>query len=597
MSQAVNLLSYSRRRYEQMQPSSYVLGVGKTGAAGPNGKIKSAFDHFDFPRDRMRGATDRRPTKAAEVLCHLAQRTVAEKRKIYARLEEIAWETLFLEEDCGGGAKTSGEGSLRTRGKDHGVEVANFALLNEDEDAEGAAGSAALRSFYLAEQDPSGRTGEESGRSTGSRSTEDWTSEDDKSTLVHARELVETLMREFQVLRGPATEADEVVEHVPLEWWHDAPSIAEQYEEALMRVVARLDEVIEEQRRSRNGQQQGEGVEQGLSGELEESHKDNNEQFEASSLLLRRLLFLQLQKRLKEEAYSLRIAEIGIFQAKTTLAFLEKCGLPGWISLQYHAVDPWLDEMNEFRLMAEVVDVESDADTVFREVIQKFVQFTTAEEKENNIELGSTDSVRLGASSISPSTAEGAAGAPTPEQARPSSTHPSRTPTSKKVHHPHPNKNPIPPNHDQRNNRNYIVTPSELLRRNRQQYGKHVKGPFVISEFQRVPRDAKGLFVHRRNSLKATHNMEDLDIVFLDGDHSLQGFLQDMYAYAAKTQHYASGHDFNIGNFPGIGLSLLHSRVPGTMPYNAFGHRYANSTIFMDSDYCWWMRVGQDKTH
>ena len=136
-----------------------------------------------------------------------------------------------------------------------------------------------------------------------------------------------------------------------------------------------------------------------------------------------------------------------------------------------------------------------------------------------------------------------------------------------------------------------LTSPERILMHRRVAAGVVIKHPFLVPDHEMVPRDSDGIFIHKKNSVRAAHNIEDVDLAFVDGDHSLNGFLADMYSYAGKVAHYISGHDFNLGTFPGIGIALLHCRVPGTKPFDRFGWRFENSTVMMDVDYTWWMKV------
>ncbi|CAD7942492.1 unnamed protein product [Amoebophrya sp. A120] len=573
----------------------------------PTGKnLRSGFNMFDLPRERTRGAADRRVTKASEVLCTLLQKAVTEKRILFGRLLEKTRQWILYPTP-----KDFTLLSERTRSADQGGIFEGDFQISTNEDGEfslDTAMDAVLAGLrFFAKQQDQGRENQQGG--------------------------------------AP-------LEYVPIEHWYSARPILEQFGQEARNVAHRLNQLqtfLSKQenkgaarepdddddgkndpdarsRTGRGGTNEDEDVGDSLPpSKAEQSSIDERSRVEdeitpvaihlAESVnfalmeKLRQEVFLFLRKKLMQDAYLLRVAEIGIFQGKTTMDVLARCQLPGWILIQYHLVDPWLQEMDEFRLMAEVTDVSESADTVYESVIRNLTHFATmtndpeaedhpedersrgdhpekelvaAAQRENHKQeqehVVEDDVLLEDSRSTSTSSTSAISSTSTARTASTSSIASREAAPSEVV-------KPAEP----------VVTPQILLRRARQRYRTQIPGPFIVEENQRVGRDSVGLFVHRRNSMRATHNLEDLDVVFLDGDHSLQGFLQDMYAYAAKTQYYASGHDFNLANFPGIGLSLLHSRTPGTPPYNAFGHRYANSTIYVDSDYVWWMRVGSDK--
>eukprot|EP00392_Amoebophrya_sp_AT5.2_P016762 g17058.t1 len=599
-SAVVVLDDYARSRHHAAVKGTEDSAFGYVLPVGEN--RRSGFDVFDLPRERTRGAADRRIVKASEVLCDLVQKTVAEKRSVYARLQERARTGLLMllrgvedpEVEFSGQGPGAGAHHLlfqgaRTRSKAMEVKKTRPRTPRAGSREEGAGAGVPTVSDLLEKYEHDMHTNLDIPEGESERDEQETAAEGSSNTQPPApssgpplrrtssseefTELERSLFAGLRLL--PGRSGDNQLEYVPIEHWYTSKAIATQFADEIDTVLRNAKELIFDKFKISNDPFQ----EAELQGGHEHDHKLNDKEQKQKQALYAaawrkslteefldpRKVYRFIRKKLTEEAYLVRVAEIGIFQGmtgpagkwptagptiqgKTTMDVLSKCQLPGWVKIQYHLVDPWLAEMDEFRLMAEVTDVEESADQVYANVLEQLTAFSREHEPTDGAgDNFYADGTPLGRSA---GVDQGAA---------------------------------------------WSFTPQAILRRSRRRYRTHFPGPFIVEEAQRVGRDSVGLFVHRRNSMKATHNMEDIDVVFLDGDHSLQGFLQDMYAYAGKTQYYASGHDFNLANFPGIGLSLLHSRTPGTPPYEAFGWKYANSTVFLDSDYVWWMRAGKDK--
>ncbi|CAD7942307.1 unnamed protein product [Amoebophrya sp. A25] len=84
-----------------------------------------------------------------------------------------------------------------------------------------------------------------------------------------------------------------------------------------------------------------------------------------------------------------------------------------------------------------------------------------------------------------------------------------------------------------------------------------------------------GIFIHRGTSLQASKRIAEVDVTFIDGDHSYEGCSTDIALFASKTKHYISGHDFNADRFVGVCDAVLE----------AFG----TERITLDADYTWWL--------
>merc|ERR1712118_475372 len=79
-------------------------------------------------------------------------------------------------------------------------------------------------------------------------------------------------------------------------------------------------------------------------------------------------LKLDVEKKMPE---LLRIAEIGVFSGTTAIHMLSMCDLGG-VPLQYHLIDPWLDESREFKDMisySREFSIENTAEDVYQHVL------------------------------------------------------------------------------------------------------------------------------------------------------------------------------------------------------------------------------------
>lgn len=265
----------------------------------------------------------------------------------------------------------------------------------------------------------------------------------------------------------------------------------------------------------------------------------------------------KLLRKLETDAYKLRIAEVGVYKAETSLKFLRTCTLPPWVRIQYHLIDRWSDADHEFAKMQEVTHSEThDSGAVFDAVWAGLTRLAD-------------DYRRAGGSGKRPL-------------------------VSPKTDAHNRNTEEPDPSH-----RRFLLSVPEVLVAKRLQYGNPIGYPVLIPAGSEdgehnhfvIPKDLTGLFVHRASSAAAASHIEGpLDLVFLDGDHSLPGFLGDLQLYAGKVRHYLSGHDFNLQEFPGVGVALLHLRTPGTELWKRHGWRFGD--VVMDSDYCWWTGVG-----
>ncbi|CAD7949730.1 unnamed protein product [Amoebophrya sp. A25] len=110
-----------------------------------------------------------------------------------------------------------------------------------------------------------------------------------------------------------------------------------------------------------------------------------------------------------------------------------------------------------------------------------------------------------------------------------------------------------------------------------------------------------GIFFHRQSSVEAAKVFEQLDIVFIDGDHTYKGIQADLEAYAPKTRFILAGHDFATSRFPGIPVALSHFILPSSAKtdsrrtgddsslHERAGGKDFEQLIRLDTDYVWWI--------
>lgn len=85
--------------------------------------------------------------------------------------------------------------------------------------------------------------------------------------------------------------------------------------------------------------------------------------------------------------------------------------------------------------------------------------------------------------------------------------------------------------------------------------GENREKPKRISPLQ------PGLFVHRVASSVAAERLHSLDLVFLDGDHTLYGVLSDLRNYAPLTKFVIAGHDWNVYGYEEVCAAVMRYRV------------------------------------
>jgi hypothetical protein len=106
----------------------------------------------------------------------------------------------------------------------------------------------------------------------------------------------------------------------------------------------------------------------------------------------------------------------------------------------------------------------------------------------------------------------------------------------------------------------------------------------------RVDKDLPGVYFHRRMSKIARFSIDEVDITFIDGDHSLHGVTSDLVHFVGITRHIIAGHDFVTTRFSGVVTAVLEMMRNGTDKHAAYGYR-VERPVYLDSDFTWWARM------
>ncbi|CAD7928447.1 unnamed protein product [Amoebophrya sp. A25] len=108
---------------------------------------------------------------------------------------------------------------------------------------------------------------------------------------------------------------------------------------------------------------------------------------------------------------------------------------------------------------------------------------------------------------------------------------------------------------------------------------------------QVINSDAVGFFIHRASSTVAATRIDELDLVFIDGDHTLSGVSKDLVYFGhivRRTGGILAGHDWNLEGYESVAVAVTAYRLG----LHKHAHRsWFDGPIHMDSDYTWWMRI------
>ncbi|CAD7965762.1 unnamed protein product [Amoebophrya sp. A25] len=114
-----------------------------------------------------------------------------------------------------------------------------------------------------------------------------------------------------------------------------------------------------------------------------------------------------------------------------------------------------------------------------------------------------------------------------------------------------------------------------------------------MAEGETVPPTESGIYTHKRTSEAASRSVQEVDFLFVDGDHSYQGCHDDMRYFYPKTKILAAGHDFRYWDFHGIVLAVLNMRRPGTQAYKDYGKRL-EGPVYLDSENIHWSYIRRE---
>ncbi|CAD7927907.1 unnamed protein product [Amoebophrya sp. A120] len=288
------------------------------------------------------------------------------------------------------------------------------------------------------------------------------------------------------------------------------------------------------------------------------------------------------------EPFILKIAEVGVYLGLATVKFLNECDLfhpdsPEFTKIQLHLIDPWSESAagynaSEFYAGKRVVEtalIDNDNATAFEErrsqrdqvsfatVFDRFLEnlstklrfFTPRDifhiQYYNQEEILAAEKERKNVMKEQNMEEQGV------HQEQSSGSSASRpayeTPTSP----------------------GYQLHPTDATKR------------------AAVPPGTPGIFIHRAKSDQAVHRIAELDLVFVDGDHTLAGVSRDLALYGNLLVHQPggilAGHDWNLEGFESVAVAVMAFRLG--LHRNARGEWF-RGPVYQDSDYTWWMDVG-----
>lgn len=84
-----------------------------------------------------------------------------------------------------------------------------------------------------------------------------------------------------------------------------------------------------------------------------------------------------------------------------------------------------------------------------------------------------------------------------------------------------------------------------------EKYYSEVNGDNIYNEFKNNLIDFDNLVIMRTSSETASHIISNAEMIFIDGEHTAEGFKKDLDLWLPKATRIICGHDYN-DKFPGI---------------------------------------------